>query len=267
MRRPARRPSAVAAGPATPTGAGRRRRGTAASARRAAARRGRRPGAAELLSAWRMPRSVGRKASGSREAAHGHVPRRSTGRCPGSASSARRAAARSAPALEVDARRRPARRLSRVSVARRARAWRASPGPRRRARPGGEEVREAADRAATGSPCWRDQPARAASRAPASDTCWPSTARMASSSPSTCPGRAGRAPRDQRARCSRVGAERARSTATGSASRSSSAPAAVRPPTPRSRRSVEPAARAATWSGIGRSSTTPSPRGRRRLRR
>jgi hypothetical protein len=101
-------------------------------------------------------------------------------------------------------------------------------------------------------------------RAAASDTCWPSTARSASSPPSTVPGtrRPGAAATSGPIRESPPSTA---ATAAGSASRSSS----MRQRATTSGRSSGSARRAVsrTWSAPGSSSTTAGPRDARRLRR
>ena len=130
--------------------------------------------------------------------------------------------ARSAPASSTTVRRRRARVQSADERAARGRRHRQplgiEVGERRRGRE--RWVSVPTGRAAAARRLARR--ARPASvRAPATDTCWPSTARTASSAPSTWAGERRPGPcRDQRRRA-RIGAE-APSTATGSASRSSS---------------------------------------------
>ena len=166
----------------------------------------------------------GRRARASRRT------RRSTGRCPGSASSRSRIASRSAPGSSTSvavgasaaasaAQRAPARARGIGSAS--------SGRPRRARRRWGSACGEApsglarsGSRERSGSGWRASRPASV--RAPATETCWPSTARTASSAPSTVPGTrtAGRGGR----RAARAAGRRASasSTATGSASRSSS---------------------------------------------
>ena len=172
--------------------------------------------------------SVGRNDVGVARAPAGRCSRRSTGRCPGAPAAGPRRrrgrrprssgtspvgrAPRTAPT-----RARPAARgigsdagSSPASVAASGNRW-------RRARPAGSARRGQHGRRARrpgGAGCVR--------RAGQTDTCWPSTALTATSSPSTCPGtrRPGRAADERRRAPGRRRA--ASSTATGSQSRSSS---------------------------------------------
>lgn len=116
---------------------------------------------------------------------------------------------------------------------------------------------------ASGRP-WASARRPATVRAPATDTCWPITARTASSSPSTAPG-ARRPGHDATIGASAGSASRTSATATGSASRSSRRRqrcTAVARSATASRRSEQE-----TWSAAGRNVTTPVPRGSVNVRR
>ena len=212
--------------------------------------------------AYRMPRSLATKASGSPSAriaidstVHGPIP--------GSAASCSRALSQSLPAPRSIS---PAASvaISVVSVVRRdfGNASVSGSSPASASMVGNRWVSPPAG-SSIGSPCASTSRC-ACVRAAAVDTCCPSTARTANSSPSTVRGT--RRPGAFSISGASTGSVRSRSsTAIGSASRSS-----IRRhrliAIARSRRSVSDSWQA-MWSGIGLSATTPWPCGSRRVRR
>lgn len=210
----------------------------------------------------RMPRSVGRKASGSPRA---RMAMDSTvqGPKPGSAESSARARAQS---VSWSRRSVPSARAATrvVSVVRRVRGSASFSGSSPASASGvGKRWVSPPSGSSTSTP-WAVTRRAAWVRAAAVETCWPRTARTANSAPSTVRGT--RRPGPASTSGASSGSVRSRSsTATGSASRSRSQRhrliACVR-----SRGSVRES-RAAMWPGCGVRATVPWPYGRVSVRR
>ncbi len=212
--------------------------------------------------ARRMPRSVGRKASGSprarmamTSAVQGPKPgrARSWARLCGQSLSTPRWSSPSA-----------SRRTRVVKVVRRVRGIASDSGSSAaRASGAGKRWVRPPSGSSTGSPCAVTRRA-AWVRAAAVETCWPSTARTANSASSTVRGT--RRPGALSTSGARTGSRRSWSSiATGSASRSSRRRQRLMA-TVRSRRSLR-VRRQAMWSGVRVRATMPWPYGRRSVRR